>query len=89
MPIPPRRPSEKDTFHNLAFVLTKDIFDVFLIQIKLTELSLSEGGGGWKKTFKSFPFKILSPHREFTSVSLSDLLGKFKGPPRKQIPLQL
>ena len=39
----------------------------------LIKLSLSEGGGGWRKTFKVIPIKILSPLRKITPVSLSDL----------------
>ena len=35
--------------------------------------SLSEGGGGWRKTFKVFPIKMLNPRQKFRPISLSDL----------------
>ncbi len=50
-----RRPSEKDNFHNLIFVLTKDTFDVFSVLIKL---SLSKGGDGWRKAFKNLTYNL-------------------------------
>jgi len=39
----------------------------------LIKLSLSEGGVGWRKSLRIFPIKILSSHRKFDSLSLSDL----------------
>ena len=47
-------------------------FDIFNKAI-LRRLSLSEGGGGWRKTLEIFLIKILSPRQKFSSASLSDL----------------
>ena len=46
-----------------------------LTQQPQKDFPFPEGGGGWRKTLKVCPIKILSPIREFTSVSLSDLSG--------------
>ena len=39
----------------------------------LSKSFLSEGGGGWGKTFRVSSIKILCPRRKFGSVFLSDL----------------
>jgi hypothetical protein len=39
----------------------------------LIKLSLSKGGGGWRKASKIFPIKALNHRRKFSSVSLPDL----------------
>ena len=70
-------------------MLTKDSSYVLLTQRPQQDFLFPEGGGGWRKTFKVFPTKILSLRRKFGSASLSDLLGHFKGPPEKQIPLRV
>jgi len=62
--------------------LTKDSICVLVGVQTLTKLSLSKGGDGWRKTFK-ISSKIISSHRKFNSLSLSDLLGYFKGLPEK------
>jgi len=89
MAIPPRNLTEKDTFHNLIFGIDKRFIFYIINPRTLIKLSLSKGGGGWRKTFKVFPIKILSPRRKFSAVSLSDLLGYFKGLPQKQISLRI
>jgi hypothetical protein len=73
--ISPRRPSKKDSFHNLFLSLTKGSPRILLTQQPQQDFLFPEGGDGWRKTLKMFPVKILSPIREFTSVSLSDLSG--------------
>ena len=52
MPIPPPKPAEKDTFHNLIFVVDNMVTFGTVNSTVLTKLSLSEGGGGWRKTLK-------------------------------------
>ena len=42
----------KDTFHNLIFGIDKKYILYILDSTTLTKLSLSKGGGGWRKTFK-------------------------------------
>jgi hypothetical protein len=62
--------TKKDTFHNLFFVLTKEhLSDCIFCATK--------GGGGWRKTFKVFLIKILSPRQKFGSVPLSDPIRTF------------
>jgi hypothetical protein len=51
----PQASSEKDTFHNLVFGIDKTSNSYIINPQALTKLSLSKGGGGWRKTFKVFP----------------------------------
>jgi hypothetical protein len=50
--------NEKDNFHILIFDIDNTIiFDTVLSTI-LIKLSLSKGGGGWRKTFKSSAYNL-------------------------------
>jgi hypothetical protein len=65
--------TKKDTFHNLILCIDKMVASGIVNSTILSKFSLSEGGGGWRKTFKLSQIKILSPRQEFRPVFLSDL----------------
>jgi hypothetical protein len=46
-----------------------------------SNISLSKGGGGWRKTLKVFPVENLTSRRKFGPASLSDPSKYFKGLP--------
>ena len=52
MPITLSKLNEKDNFHNLVLCIDKMLASGIVNSTILPKLSLSEGGGGWRKTFK-------------------------------------
>ncbi len=76
-------------FHNLTFPLTRDVFDVLLIQHSLQNFLFPKGVVDGERPLRFALPKFGTLSRNSRLVSLSDPSAYFKGPLKKQIPLRV